>query len=60
MTSDSDLRFHFFVYRKAFMKRPKKKITDYVDQQSSLDLLKFITCGSVDDGKSTFGLVGLV
>ena len=35
------------------MKRPKKKITDYVDQQSSLDLLKFITCGSVDDGKST-------
>ena len=35
------------------MDSSKKKITDYVDQQSSLDLLKFITCGSVDDGKST-------
>ena len=35
------------------MDSSKKKITDYVNQQSSLDLLKFITCGSVDDGKST-------
>lgn len=25
----------------------------YVDTQSQLDLLRFITCGSVDDGKST-------
>ena len=28
-------------------------ITHYLDQQSELDLLRFITCGSVDDGKST-------
>jgi bifunctional enzyme CysN/CysC len=29
------------------------KIDDYLNQQASLDLLRFITCGSVDDGKST-------
>ena len=29
------------------------KIDKYLDEQSSLDLLRFITCGSVDDGKST-------
>ncbi len=28
-------------------------IDTYLEQQSSLDLLRFITCGSVDDGKST-------
>jgi bifunctional enzyme CysN/CysC len=30
-----------------------EKIDQYLDQQSHLDLLRFITCGSVDDGKST-------
>ncbi len=28
-------------------------IDEYLDSQASLDLLRFITCGSVDDGKST-------
>ncbi len=28
-------------------------IADYLSQQESKDLLRFITCGSVDDGKST-------
>jgi len=28
-------------------------VSDWLDQQASLDLLRFITCGSVDDGKST-------
>jgi bifunctional enzyme CysN/CysC len=31
----------------------KEKVDQYIDQQASLDLLRFITCGSVDDGKST-------
>ena len=35
------------------MSGSKKKIADYLNQQATLDLLKFITCGSVDDGKST-------
>lgn len=30
-----------------------QKIDDYLAAQSKLDLLRFITCGSVDDGKST-------
>ena len=29
------------------------KVDAYLDTQSKLDLLRFITCGSVDDGKST-------
>ena len=28
-------------------------ISQYLKEQASLDLLRFITCGSVDDGKST-------
>ena len=28
-------------------------VSDWLDQQARLDLLRFITCGSVDDGKST-------
>lgn len=28
-------------------------IKEFLDQQQSQDLLRFITCGSVDDGKST-------
>ena len=28
-------------------------IDRYLAEQSNLDLLRFITCGSVDDGKST-------
>ena len=28
-------------------------IDEYLREQSGLDLLRFITCGSVDDGKST-------
>ena len=29
------------------------RVAAYIAEQSSLDLLRFITCGSVDDGKST-------
>jgi len=29
------------------------KVDAYIDNQAKLDLLRFITCGSVDDGKST-------
>ena len=29
------------------------KLKEYIGQQAELDLLRFITCGSVDDGKST-------
>ncbi len=31
----------------------KGDVTHYLEGQSELDLLRFITCGSVDDGKST-------
>jgi len=30
-----------------------ERVDQYLTQQSHLDLLRFITCGSVDDGKST-------
>jgi len=30
-----------------------EKVRRYIENQSNLDLLRFITCGSVDDGKST-------
>ena len=30
-----------------------ERIQEYIDRQMDLDLLRFITCGSVDDGKST-------
>lgn len=33
-------------------------VEKYIDEQSKLDLLRFITCGSVDDGKST--LIGRI
>jgi bifunctional enzyme CysN/CysC len=29
------------------------RVQTYIDTQANLDLLRFITCGSVDDGKST-------
>jgi bifunctional enzyme CysN/CysC len=29
------------------------QVQEYIDAQANLDLLRFITCGSVDDGKST-------
>ncbi len=29
------------------------RVQEYIDTQANLDLLRFITCGSVDDGKST-------
>lgn len=32
---------------------PPHSIEDYLTQQQGLDLLRFISCGSVDDGKST-------
>ena len=32
---------------------PKKNYDSYLDNQSKKTLLRFITCGSVDDGKST-------
>jgi len=32
---------------------PSSEITAYLEAQNSLDALRFITCGSVDDGKST-------
>ena len=31
----------------------RERVDAYIDNQSQLDLLRFITCGSVDDGKST-------
>ena len=30
-----------------------ERVNAYIENQASLDLLRFITCGSVDDGKST-------
>lgn len=30
-----------------------KRLNKYLEEQASLDMLRFITCGSVDDGKST-------
>tara|TARA_Y100000768_G_C23970865_1_gene680445 strand:- start:275 stop:2140 length:1866 start_codon:yes stop_codon:yes gene_type:complete len=33
--------------------KPLNVIDQYLKEQASLDLLRFITCGSVDDGKST-------
>ena len=33
--------------------KSSKAINQYLKEQASLDLLRFITCGSVDDGKST-------
>ena len=35
------------------LEQSQAKIDDYLAAQSQLDLLRFITCGSVDDGKST-------
>ncbi|MDC0237173.1 sulfate adenylyltransferase subunit CysN [Gammaproteobacteria bacterium] len=32
---------------------PYIRVTDYLESQQSKELLRFITCGSVDDGKST-------
>ena len=31
----------------------RRRVDEYLQGQSELDLLRFITCGSVDDGKST-------
>lgn len=31
----------------------QSRVDAYIDNQAQLDLLRFITCGSVDDGKST-------
>ena len=30
-----------------------QRVNEYINEQASLDTLRFITCGSVDDGKST-------
>ena len=30
-----------------------ERVQEYINRQTNLDLLRFITCGSVDDGKST-------
>ena len=30
-----------------------KQVNKYLEGQAKLDTLRFITCGSVDDGKST-------
>lgn len=35
-----------------------ERINQYIEEQASLDTLRFITCGSVDDGKST--LIGRI
>ena len=35
------------------MNNSATKIDDYLESQAKLSLLRFITCGSVDDGKST-------
>ncbi|MCB1691864.1 MAG: sulfate adenylyltransferase subunit CysN [Pseudomonadales bacterium] len=31
----------------------QERVDEYIERQASLDVLRFITCGSVDDGKST-------
>ena len=31
----------------------RARVDSYIAEQGDLDLLRFITCGSVDDGKST-------
>ena len=36
----------------------KKQVIDFIHSQENLSLLRFITCGSVDDGKST--LIGRI
>ena len=36
----------------------KKQVDDFIHSQENLSLLRFITCGSVDDGKST--LIGKI
>jgi bifunctional enzyme CysN/CysC len=36
----------------------KKQVDEFIDAQENLSLLRFITCGSVDDGKST--LIGRI
>ena len=38
--------------RKKTVTKPES-VASYLEDQSKLDLLRFITCGSVDDGKST-------
>jgi len=38
---------------KALNQDAQNKVDAYLEQQASLDTLRFITCGSVDDGKST-------
>jgi predicted GTPase len=35
------------------MNNPVTRIDEYLETQAKLSLLRFITCGSVDDGKST-------
>ena len=32
---------------------PEKKIKQFINEQNNLSTLRFVTCGSVDDGKST-------
>ena len=39
--------------RAADSKEESRSTVEYMDRQSGLDVLRFITCGSVDDGKST-------
>ena len=39
--------------RAADPKEESRSTVEYMDRQSGLDVLRFITCGSVDDGKST-------
>ena len=36
----------------------KKQVDEFIHTQENLSLLRFITCGSVDDGKST--LIGRI
>ncbi len=38
---------------KTSAKTIQQRVDEYIETQSGLDLLRFITCGSVDDGKST-------
>lgn len=38
---------------KKLINEPKSKVDKFIHTQENLSLLRFITCGSVDDGKST-------
>ncbi len=41
------------IYDNKLINESKSKVSSFIESQENLSLLRFITCGSVDDGKST-------